>query len=290
MILNNFQTQDEILIVDDGSTDDTSRILGTLEGKVKDLRVLRTKSRGLVEALNLGFAEADSNWVARYDVDDIYSDTRIVEQQRCMNSQVSVIFADYSMQLSNGLGMGFFPSPLSNIGTKLSLLRSQQTAHSVALINRNHFYEAGGYRKKYFPAEDLDLWLRMSRIGNFVSVPIELLTYGLSNTSTSGSRQRQAKEMKTMLINKVGVQLPAEADLEFELSLTLKSYENTSHFALRTFLLLQNIKFGSELGLISPRLSQLFWKKNFPRILNQTSDLANALGYKIARNLYRKFG
>lgn len=290
MILNNYQVGDEVIVVDDGSTDNSGRVLRKFEEEFDSLLILRGKAQGLAHALNLGFSESSTDWIARYDVDDAYSGARIIEQRKCISDEVSVVFADYSMRLSNGLNMGYFPSPITGTATKLSLLSSQQTAHSVALINKTHFYEAGGYIEDEFPAEDLGLWLRICRIGNLVSVPINLLTYQLSNTSTSGTRQRQARMMKSKLTNEIGIRLPTNSELESYLHTTIEDYRNYSYFGLRSFLLLQNVKLASELGLASSKLSQDLRKKHLPRLLSKSSDIPVAIGFKIARTLYRELG
>lgn len=87
----------------------------------------------------------------------------------------------------------------------VSLISSQRTAHPSILFNKEAVINAGGYREIDFPAEDLSLWLRMSRIGDLVSVPKTLLHYRLSADSITGKRRVESKEMTRKLLTEIGI-------------------------------------------------------------------------------------
>jgi hypothetical protein len=65
--------------------------------------------------------------------------------------------------------------------------------------------EAGGYREEDFPAEDISLWLRMSKSGNLITAPKVLLNYRLSQTSISGGNRNLALEKTRRLIQDIGI-------------------------------------------------------------------------------------
>ena len=284
-ILQNFAFGDEVIIINDGSTDQTSNLLKQISENFHDVRVIETKSNGIVAALNTGFNESSNSWVARYDVDDTYPMHRISTQRRLISDDVSVIFADYQMHLENGFNMGLFPSPITDFASKVSLLRSQQTAHSVALVNRDHFNLAGGYLSEDFPAEDLGLWIRISQFGKILSVPEVLMKYRLSNSSTSGARQVEAHKVRQDLTNNMSNLLRSDAVLDYLILETLETYKSTSFEKLRIILFLRNLELAESLGLL-PKTGLNFSK--FKLISEGPLDIGQAIWHKTMRDLYRK--
>lgn len=284
-ILQNFEVGDEVIIINDGSTDQTGNLLKQISDDFSDLRIIKTKSNGIVSALNTGFKESNHSWVARYDVDDTYPRHRISRQRLLISDDVSVIFADYKMHLDNGFNMGLFPSPVTDFASKVSFLRSQQTAHSVALINRNHFNLAGGYLSEDFPAEDLGLWIRISRFGKILSVPEVLMEYRLSNSSTSGSRQMEVRKVRQNLIKKMPKLISSDACLDSLILETLDIYKTTSFEKLRTILFLRNLELGESIGSL-PKTGLKFSKLKLSS--QNLLDVSQALWYKTMRDLYRK--
>jgi glycosyltransferase involved in cell wall biosynthesis len=284
-ILQNFEFGDEVIIINDGSSDQTSNLLKRISENFNDLRIIETKSNGIVSALNTGFKESRNSWVARYDVDDTYPMHRISRQRPLISEEVSVIFADYAMQLEKGINMGVFPSPITDFASRVSFLRSQQTAHSVALINRDHFFLAGGYLCEDFPAEDLGLWVRISQFGKILSVPEVLMKYRLSNSSTSGSRQVEARKVRQNLVKKMPNLLISEASLDSLVLETLKTYKTASFEILRTILFLRNLELAESLGLL-PKTEQKFSK--FKLASQNPIEVSQAIWHKTMRDLYRK--
>lgn len=284
-ILQNFEFGDEVIIINDGSADQTRNLLRRISENFDDVRIIETKSNGIVTALNTGFNESRNSWIARYDVDDTYPMHRISRQRPLISGDVSVIFADYTMQLENGINMGVFPSPVTDFASRVSFLRSQQTAHSVALINRNHFFLAGGYRCEDFPAEDLGLWIRISQFGKILSVPEVLMRYRLSNFSTSGSRQGDALKVRQKLVKEVPNLLSSEAPLDSLIFETIETYKTTRFKELRTILFLRNLELAESLGLL-PKTEKKISK--FKLAAQNPLDVSQAIWHKTMRDLYRK--
>lgn len=240
-IISNSHSEDEIIIIDDGSTDQSTIFLKTAELRVPNLRVIYTKGIGLVNALNLGINESANNWIARYDVDDSYPTYRVEKQRKQISSDTAAIFCDYRIVLNNGKKSAIIPSAIDNLATILSLPYSQQTPHPGVLLNRDIVISVGGYLLNDFPVEDLSLWLRSARYGKLVSVPEVLLNYRLSNLSTSGSRQKMAKIKKREIIAKYGLPLDVIQDNFSELGDTYFRYADSPLVEVRRILFLRNM-------------------------------------------------
>jgi glycosyltransferase involved in cell wall biosynthesis len=204
-IESNLQGADEILVVDDGSTDDTPKVLRKWAARNTQVRVITTPGLGLVNALNLGIREASYDWVARFDVDDRYSPVRIHEQRNLISDSVSGIFCDYQFNNPQGRYLGVIPTAVNAHATAMSLISSQRSPHPGVMFNRKVVLEVGGYRQMDFPAEDISLWLRMAKVGKLLSVPKVLLEYQLSKSSVSARLRNEAKHRTNQLLKEIGI-------------------------------------------------------------------------------------
>ena len=198
-VLANLESTDELIVIDDGSTDSSLSILKKLS-KDKELRILNGKGKGLVHALNLGLEFASHEWIARFDADDVYPTQRLNLQRVQFSPNLGVIFSDYEFFLNGRKSLGIIPSPVFDFPTRLSLLRSQRTAHPSAILNKSMACTVGGYQESDFPAEDLSLWLRISKVGKLESIPHIGLKYNLNTKSISSTRYLQAKEKTIELV------------------------------------------------------------------------------------------
>jgi len=284
-ILANSNLEDEIIIIDDGSTDKSTNFLRTAELEVPNLRVIYTKGIGLVNALNLGIKESSNNWIARYDVDDTYPSNRVEKQKKLISSDVAAIFCDYRLVLNNGKTSAIIPSAIDNLATIVSLLYSQQTPHPGVLLNREIIISVGGYISNDFPVEDLSLWLRAARSGKLISVPEVLLNYTLSNLSTSGSRQKIVKAKKLEVINKYGLPFDLIRDNVSELSDTYLRYVSSPLVEERRILLLRNLR---KLYKLQPEITKIMAPGYFKYISLHPIKASGLVKQKLRRFVYRK--
>jgi glycosyltransferase involved in cell wall biosynthesis len=241
-MISNCQPLDEIIVINDGSTDESLNLLENWASRESQVKIISTKGVGLVKSLNLGFSESRNNWVARFDADDHYEINRLEKQRKFINENVSVIFADYSMYLDGKKFAGEIPSPVFHEATLLSLLYSQQTPHPVSLINKEKFVKSGGYLEDEFPAEDLGLWVRMSLHGELISCPENLFSYRLSKTSISAQRRQEALQKKNEIIKTV---LPILKEKYSSRNSALKNFNSLSGLpneVVRKILYIRNLR------------------------------------------------
>jgi len=204
-LLKTIGSSDEILVIDDYSTDGTKNIVITEINNDDRIRYIKNSKPGLVNALNFGINESVNTWIARADVDDKYEINRLSEQRKNILANTVGIFTDYDFFSESHDYLGTIPSAIDANAVSVSLISSQRTAHPSILFNREAVINAGGYREIDFPAEDLSLWLRMSRLGDLISIPKTLLHYRLSPGSITGTRRIEAKDMTTKLLTDIGI-------------------------------------------------------------------------------------
>lgn len=277
---------DEVIIIDDGSTDNTYQLILEHGKSLRNLNVIKSKSIGLANALNLGIANSNRNYIARIDVDDSYDPKRIELQTTALNPNASVIFSDYSIYLNGTHYIGSIPNGINHIGNLLSLINSQQTAHPVALISKKAFEEAGGYTQSEFPAEDLGLWYRLSKVGEIIGVPHNLLKYNFRRESVSASNYGLIKDITKELGYSYFSKINGNQFNHDMLQMTLDIYQNTNNAWLRKFMLLRNAISVNE--ILSKKINTNYLHKNLKKLALSAPANLNVFYWAALRKLVRK--
>ncbi len=286
---------DEILIIDDFSDDNTAQIVHDASKADQRIRLLSNSNPGIVGALNLGLSEASNEWIARFDVDDIYETSRLDEQKACITKNVIGIFSDSDF-FSNDLPyLGTIPSAIDPDAVAVSLISSQRTAHPSILFNRGPVLDVGGYQLEDFPAEDFSLWLRMSRVGELVSIPKVLLHYRLSAGSVTGTKRQGSMLKKNSLLQSIGINPLNVERILLRLEKIFEAYKPESFSNEREILLIRDLMMILRTNTLSEKIhkkirSQLlvYGAKNL-NSFSKTKSVINLQKEKKLRDKSRNF-
>ena len=241
-------SSDEILVINDHSSDGTDEILHSMKSKIKNLVVLNNPSSGLVKALNFGLEEASNNLIARVDVDDTYQIDRINKQIDSFTSSTVAVFSDYTFVSPDKSNLGAIYSAVHPLAVSASLVSSQRTAHPSVVFSREAVIQIGGYRESDFPAEDLSLWLRLSRVGELRSVPLPLLNYRINPKGVSATRRSEMLMKKTLLLKDIGIYKHDLDQMENSIPDILASYNSISNDSERRILFARDLLTISKVG------------------------------------------
>jgi len=151
----------ELIVVDDGSTDNTSEILASYGN---DIRVLFQENKGVSAARNRGVAEASGQFIAFLDSDDLWLPQKLSTQLEFFNQTPDALICQTEevwirnrrrvnpkKRHKKPSGMIFEPS------LELCLV-----SPSAVMIRRVLFDRVGGFDETLRACEDYDLWLRIS--------------------------------------------------------------------------------------------------------------------------------
>lgn len=179
-ILTQTMSAFELLLIDDGSTDSTLRVLRRFEAADQRIRLVVRENRGLISSLNEGLAMARGELIARMDGDDISLPNRLARQVHFLNEHQECVVVGCNIQVvdAEGFPICFQDYPSDHESIVATCLHGYGgIPHPGAMFRRRVVQTIGGYREGYVAAEDLDLWLRLAEVGVLSNLPDVLLTY-----------------------------------------------------------------------------------------------------------------
>ena len=163
----------ELLVVDDGSSDETAAILAEIGDE--RLRVVRQERLGLVEALNRAISEARAPLLARMDADDVSLPGRLERQVAYLQERPRVALVVTGVETIGRDATVILPDDDAALRRRL-LLRNPFT-HGSVVVRADAVAQAGGYRPDYGANEDYDLWRRIAREWELGAIPEVLYRY-----------------------------------------------------------------------------------------------------------------
>ena len=192
----------ELLAVDDGSTDASTRIVTQYAAKDRRIRLYPAPGQGLVPALNHGLRLARSELIARMDADDLMHRERLELQFDYLRAhpQISLVscqaraFPEHLVQQGYREYIRWQNLCLSPAQIAANLFVESPLPHPSVMFRREPVLRLGGYRQGSFP-EDYDLWLRLHEQGErMAKLPRVLLDWRESPQRTSRQDPRYSRE------------------------------------------------------------------------------------------------
>jgi len=194
----------ECIIVDDGSTDATSEILGSYSAQDQRFKILRQRKLGITAALNAGIAAAHGRYIARMDADDVCAPDRLERQYAFMEAHPDVAAVGSQVLLidCDDNPLCVMERPLSHADIDAIHIGGigGGIVHPTAFIRRSIMYKIGRYDIRWRVAQDLDLWLRLAENGQLANLPDILLAYRLHAGSTAMTRGRLQQESAASIL------------------------------------------------------------------------------------------
>jgi len=156
----------EFIVVNDGSTDGSGRILDEWARRDSRLKVIHQQNTGLTRALIRGCAEARGDFIARQDAEDLSLPGRLKEQSSFLRNhpEVVVVASGISFKAPGGEWL-FNVEPQEVIEISLDINSIKAPSLVGTLFRRDAYLQVGQFRSEFSVAQDLDLWLRLIEVG-----------------------------------------------------------------------------------------------------------------------------
>lgn len=168
----------EIIALDDGSNDGTSRYLSSIRDK--RLRLVRLNKVGLPTALNHGLQLAKAPFIARIDADDVALPERLELQYRFLTERPDCVAVGCQSWRVDGEGRYIedctYPTGIDAI--RWEAMFRCPVLHPGVMFRRQEILDEGGYNREFDVAQDYELWTRLLLQGKVLAnLPEFLIRY-----------------------------------------------------------------------------------------------------------------
>ncbi|QEL15562.1 glycosyltransferase family 2 protein [Limnoglobus roseus] len=187
----------ELIVVDDGSTDDSAAAAERAADGLGDrFRLVRKANGGEPSARNAGIAVARGAWIANTDADDWWEPTKL-EKQLAAAADPDTVLVHTGVVHHNPDGSETrldMAGAARRVGRcTAALLEPHSICHPSVLVRKTALDRIGGYDAGYRQACDIDLYFRLSAVGGFAFVPEYLTHYRIHAGQLSRSPVEQIR-------------------------------------------------------------------------------------------------
>jgi glycosyltransferase involved in cell wall biosynthesis len=194
----------EVIVVDDGSTDDTRNRLASLKDCI---HYVYQSNGGVAKARNRGISEAQGELIAFLDADDQWLPAKLQKQWECLqvNPNVCLVHTDlYRLYESSGARVYKYRDRKRFSGYCYSeFFWGNAVMTSTVLVTRSCLEEIGRFDEEIRDpsTEDLDLWLRIARHFPLAYIDEPLLLYREHATNGSHNQRKMLENEYYVLAN-----------------------------------------------------------------------------------------
>lgn len=196
-ILNQTYPYLEFIIIDDGSTDKTRTIIEAATATDPRVRLISRENRGVTQSLNEGISLSAGKLIARMDGDDISELDRLEKQVAFLDANPEVVLVGGQAHLidSDGRSVISFTEPVNHDEIDQRNLRAKTLPiHPTVMFRKSAWSTVGGYHMEFDKAEDIDLFLRLAKIGRLASLSDVVLKMRLHLGSVSNITEENRRQ------------------------------------------------------------------------------------------------
>lgn len=229
-VLNQTYPNWELIIIDDGSTDDTLNIISEISKVDKRIFILKNKvNLGVSATRNKGVKFANYDWIAFLDSDDLWAQDKLDKQvEMIKHKNASFIFTSYTFMNTEGIYYkGVFEAPQV---IDYKQLRKQNVINTSSVLTKKKYLEDFPMEQDNMH-EDFATWLRiLKKYGVAHSVKEPLTVYRISRDSKSGNKIKSVI-MTFKVFRFVGLNFVQS--IYFTFSHVMKSFRKYSRLSMK---------------------------------------------------------
>jgi glycosyltransferase involved in cell wall biosynthesis len=191
-VLSQSYRPDEILVVDDGSEDETRNILESYFSQIKILCHPNNSNLGTAASMNLGIKHTKSELIAFLDHDDLWYPTKLSEQVKIFEKypDVGLVYTNVFVIDENDNDLfKIYPDDFKELNKPDQLLSKCYIRTASSVMVRRSLFEKIGFFKTQIRAADHDMWIRMIEKTKFFYLPKCLASHRKHPTQISSGRK-----------------------------------------------------------------------------------------------------
>lgn len=192
----------EVIVVNDGSPDDTARVLAPLadEGRI---RYYEIANQGVAGARNFGVSQARGEFIALLDDDDLWPPDKLAWQVELLRQDDSLLGVS---------GSATFMGPddvrkerddsdrIHNMEVEEFFEGNQIYSPGQVLLRSSVFQEVGNFDGRYWGGDDLSLWIRLVEKGRLLWKDHTALYYRVHTANASGNHLRMLRTLGRLIL------------------------------------------------------------------------------------------
>ena len=177
----------EIIVIDDGSTDNTQEVIKSYENKIT---YICKENEGTAKSRNLGLKIAKGRYVAFLDSDDLWMPQKLELQVTLLdkNIDIGLVCTDFEIFCENEEGIKIIEKRVeTSFDFSFNRLFSGNFVQNSSVMVRRECFDKVGLFDEVFPiAKDYDMWLRIRRFYEFGHIPQILARYRIHQGNVLG--------------------------------------------------------------------------------------------------------
>jgi glycosyltransferase involved in cell wall biosynthesis len=190
----------ELLIINDGSVDDTAGIIASFTDP--RIHVIHHEmNKGIAAALNTGLLHARADYIARFDADDICFPRRLEIQFHFLSTHPGYIVTGSDAEYIDEGGEHLFHFTCNgHVHTQIlkKIYSHCPFIHSAVMYRKDAVLSAGGYSVHAHNFEDYFLWVRLHNYGKFHNLPQPLIRVRFNPHSATIDEKRRGRLFRKM--------------------------------------------------------------------------------------------
>ena len=194
-------TDFELIVLDDGSTDETGALLAAYAERDARLRLAGSaQNQGLIARLNQGLELACGRYIARMDGDDTSRPERLARQVALLEAQPQIGACGSWIRVFGDAPARVERYPADDVAIRCELLFRSALAHPAAMLRGDVLRRYGlRYDTQFVHAEDYAMWLQIAAHSQLANLPEILLDYR-AHAAQVGQRQRATQQASSALV------------------------------------------------------------------------------------------
>jgi len=258
----------EIIVVNDGSTDYTKKVLSSFSGVIK---IVELDGLGLAKACNAGIAQSLGEYIIRLDADDFYEENILLVESKILdrNPNIHMVYSDYYEV--DRYGEILRQRRLQKANIEVKLLDHSPLAGG-AMYRRWCYDEIGGYNEELSYQEDYDFWIRFTRSFNVYNVNLPLMYYRKHAQSMSTNQGRRT-EARRYVKGKYAEIFSENPPVVLGVIPARAHGQAGEEFALRNLADRKLIAYSINEAKASKKINKVVVSTDSPRILEEASAL-----------------